>query len=1137
MPKTVEEKYQKVDQLDHVLLRPDSYVGSCQETEVSGWVVEEGRAVHRQLRFVPALYKIFDEILVNANDHKVRDPSVREIRVNFDEDAGRVTVWNDGSGIPIEWHRREEVWVPELIFGHLLTSSNYDDDEKKVTGGRNGYGAKLANIFSREFSVVTCDGDRVYKQVFRDNMKATSPPEILPARGSKSFTSVSFVPDLSKFGLSRLGGDTLALSRRRVYDVAGLVGKTTRVFLDGERVSLGGFPDYVSMYLGEGASSAHQRSNDGRWEVVVALSDSGQFRQCSFVNGVHTSRGGTHVEHVVGSVVGKLVERIKKREKSCKNLKGSHVRNNLWVFVNSLIENPSFDSQTKEALTTRAAAFGSSFDPSEKFLKSLLATDLVERVLASDSLRQTKELQRQDGKKRGRLVGVPKLDDANDAGGRHSHECTLILTEGDSAKALAVSGLSVVGRDRYGVFPLRGKLLNVRDASHDQVAKNAEIANIKKILGLKHGVDYADAKSLRYGHLMIMTDQDHDGSHIKGLLINFLHHHVPSLLRIPGFLVEFVTPIVKATRGGESRVFYTIPEYERFKAEREGARGWTVKYYKGLGTSTTAEAKEYFSSIAEHRKTFVWSGDADADLIDMAFSKKRAEDRRVWMNAYRAGTYLDMTEAHVRYDDFINKELVLFSRADLQRSIPSVMDGLKTSQRKVLFACFKRNLRQDIKVAQLSGYVSEHAAYHHGEQSLASTIVGLAQDYVGSNNLNLLVPSGQFGTRLQGGKDHASPRYIFTRLAPACRAMFPEADDALLDYLDDDGQGIEPEHYLPVIPFVLVNGADGIGTGWSTFIPNFDPRDLIANIRRALAGEPLVPMRPWYRGFRGTIEVDPDADSKYVVTGAHELRDDGTLLVTELPVRTWTGDYKEFLESLMGPPAGAQKNAEAGRRPADAPIVTGYKEHHTESTVSFEIKIAPDRLEHVRSHGVEKVFRLASRISTTNMHCFDERGAIAKYASPLAVVEAFVPVRLAAYERRRVALVRALEIEVERLANRARFVLAVVDGDVKIGNKKREALVRELEEKGFDPSKGSGAEGPGGFDYLLGMPLWSLTRERVDSLLEEKRKKTVELERARRTTDKALWREDLETLEKTLDAEDEARAKEEKKNKRKRDTR
>jgi len=403
------------------------------------------------------------------------------------------------------------------------------------------------------------------------------------------------------------------------------------------------------------------------------------------------------------------------------------VKNHLFVFVNAMIENPAFDSQTKETLTLKADKFGSKCSLSDKFLKKVYDSGVVENILSWHQFKQQKELKKQvrppgrpggplppapapdgprvptppprpptrpqDGAKRQRLTGIPKLDDANDAGGRNSADCTLILTEGDSAKALAISGLSVVGRDKYGVFPLRGKLLNVRDAQHAQIMKNEEIMNINKILGLQHGKVYESAKTLRYGHLMIMTDQDHDGSHIKGLIMNYLHHFFPSLLKVPGFLLEFITPIVKATKGQRSETFYTMPEYEAWK-EATGAKGWSIKYYKGLGTSTAKEAKDYFANLDEHVKSFRWGSDADGDAIDMAFAKKRVDERKQWLEEFEHGTFLDHSASVISLRDFVHRELVLFSRADVERSIPSVMDGLKPGQRKILFSCFKRNLKR-----------------------------------------------------------------------------------------------------------------------------------------------------------------------------------------------------------------------------------------------------------------------------------------------------------------------------------------------------------------------------------------------------------------------------------------------------------
>ena len=616
--KSIEETYQKLSQLEHILLRPDTYIGSTEKQPQLLWVHDGEKMVYTTVTMAPGLYKIFDEILVNAADNKVRDPSMDTLKVDIDVEQGEIKILNNGAGVPVEIHKTEGIYVPELIFGNLLTSSNYNDKEKKVTGGRNGYGAKLANIFSTKFIVETCDGKRKrrYKQVFKNNMTEKGSPQMKECKASENWTCITFRPELSRFGMEQLEEDTIAVMRKRVYDMAGILGKSVKVYFNGQRLPIKDFQSYVDMYLGprnaEGAvPRVYERFGD-RWEVCMAASD-GQFNQVSFVNSICTSKGGTHVNYLADQVVKYISEFLGKKHKQA-GVKPFMVKNFLWVFVNCLVENPAFDSQTKDTLTLRASAFGSKCDLPEPFLKKVSNAGLTDAVLNFASFKANKELKKGDGAKRQRLTGIPKLDDANDAGGRNSEHCTLILTEGDSAKSLAISGLSVVGRDKFGVFPLRGKLLNVRDASASQITANAEIQNIKQILGLQHGKKYEDTRSLRYGHLMIMTDQDHDGSHIKGLIMNYFHTFYPSLLKLPGFLVEFITPIIKVTKGKESISFYTMPEYERWK-ETSNARGWKVKYYKGLGTSTAAEAKEYFSKIASHRKYFVWSGKNGHDAV------------------------------------------------------------------------------------------------------------------------------------------------------------------------------------------------------------------------------------------------------------------------------------------------------------------------------------------------------------------------------------------------------------------------------------------------------------------------------------------------------------------------------------------
>ncbi|XP_011621441.1 DNA topoisomerase 2 isoform X2 [Amborella trichopoda] len=1142
--KTIEETYQKKTQLEHILLRPDTYIGSVEKHTQNLWVYEENKMVHRSISYVPGLYKIFDEILVNAADNKQRDPSMDSLKVDIDVEQNTVSVYNNGDGVPVEIHQEEGVYVPEMIFGHLLTSSNYNDEVKKTTGGRNGYGAKLTNIFSTQFVIETADGKRQkkYKQVFTSNMGSKSEPAITKCKAGENWTKVTFKPDLAKFNMTYLEEDVVALMKKRVVDLAGCLGKTVKVELNGKRLPVKSFVDYVDLYV-KSASEARPEplpriveKVNNRWEICVSLSE-GQFQQVSFVNGIATIKGGTHVEYVTGQIANHIMNIANKKNKNA-GIKAHTVRNHLWVFVNALIDNPAFDSQTKETLTTRQGSFGSKCELSEEFLKKAANSGIVESLLSWADFKQSKDLKKTDGTKCQRITGLPKLEDANQAGGRNSEKCTLILTEGDSAKALAMAGISVVGRDHFGVFPLRGKLLNVREATKTQIKDNKEIQNIKQILGLQHGKVYDSVKSLRYGHLMIMTDQDHDGSHIKGLLINFIHSFWPSLLKVPSFLVEFITPIVKArNKNGKVLSFYTLPEYESWKESLGGnARGWTIKYYKGLGTSTSQEGKEYFKEINKHKKDFIWVDDQDGDAIELAFSKKKIEARKNWLRHFEPGTYLDQKEKLIKYSDFVNKELILFSMADLQRSIPSMVDGLKPGQRKILFCSFKRNFVSQAKVVQFSGYVSEHSAYHHGEQSLAATIVGMAQDFVGTNNINLLQPLGQFGTRNRGGKDAASARYIFTCLSPITRFLFPKDDDVLLDYQNEDGQCIEPNWYMPIIPLVLINGSEGIGTGWSSYVPNYNPRDVAANVKRLLNGESMLPMEPWYKGFKGTIEKSATKEGGvgYTVSGIVEEINETTLRITELPIRRWTEDYKVYLESLR---TGSEKTKE--------PFIVDYKEHNTDTRVHFDVLLPEENMKISQQEGLMKMFKLTTTISTSNMHLFNAKGVIKKYDTPEQILEEFFHLRLDYYGKRKKVLLDNLELELLKLDNKARFILGVVNGEIVVSKRKRADLVLELRDKGFTPfpkkSKNveaalagatpvdeEGEESPevddrginaSDYDYLLSMAIGTLTIEKVQELCAEKDKLEHDVKELRGLTPKALWIKDLDAFLAQLDAE------------------
>merc|ERR1719305_559213 len=751
-----------------------------------------------------------------------------------------------------------------------------------------------------------------------------------------------------------------------------------------------------------------------------------------------------------------------------------------------------------------------------------------------------------------RVLGIPKLEDANDAGTKDSEKCTLILTEGDSAKSLAVAGLGIIGRNNYGVFPLKGKLMNVRDANFKQLTQNEEIQNLIKILNLDTSKKYDEGlKGLRYGPVMLMTDQDLDGSHIKGLLMNMFQHWWPTLYKQPGFLKEFVTPIVKVKKSGVSKQFFTLKEYHTWKARNNGGKGGKAKYYKGLGTNTSQEAKEYFKNIAKHEITFQYAGPEDDEAIDLVFNKKRADDRKEWINGANDNDFVDHGQMTLNYSDFVNKELVQYSKYDVLRSIPNMVDGFKPTQRKVLFAAFKRNLKSDVKVAQFVGYISEQTAYHHGEVSLETTIVGMAQDYVGSNNINLLVPSGQFGTRLLGGKDHASSRYIFTRLSKATRAIFHPDDDGVYKYLQDEGQSIEPAFYVPVIPTVLVNGADGIGTGWSSSVPNYNPRDLVANLQRMLKGEKVEEMHPWYAGFSGSVQHTPKG---YEITGKIAKTGPKTIEISELPIKVWTQDYKTFLQEMLAGNVQETKPKDADAAPEkEQLVIEDIKEYHTENTVHFELTLSEQKMQLAESMGLEKAFKIRRNgAATTNMMLFDKEGKVKKYASAEEILYDFADVRIDFYNQRKTVLCEKLLREKVMLDYKTKFIIMVIKKEIIISNRKKKDIPADLRRLKFPTNKqiqkltlanpeikftdddddddenedddDEPKDTKSGFNYLLGMPLWNLTFEKVEELKRLAKEKAEAFDAMMKIAPEQLWWADLEDLKVAMNELDEDRA-------------
>lgn len=1107
-------KYKIVKHRDHVLNHSDTYMGSKEVHKDKMYIKTSEGIVEREIEFIPAIFKIFDEILVNASDQKTRIWQqieggetelipVKNIWVKIDKETGCIEVKNDGSGIDIEKVPEQDNKYPvEIIFGNLLAGTNFV--KSKIVGGKNGYGAKLANIFSTLFEVETVDSVRKlkYRQSFQDNMSKINKPKV-SKYSRKPYTLVRYYLDFSRFVWKEYNDDTLALFEKRVIDIAYWVGKDVNVFFNDEKIQIKDLKSYISQYQDLRDKKMEIIKLCDRWEIAIGSSSDDVLQSVSFVNSINTFRGGKHVDCIVDILSKKIVEHLKKKRKM--DIKPMIARNQMLVFLKSVIVDPEFTSQTKEYLSTPKNKFGSTPHLTEKQINAIISkTDIVDNIIECHEYKNKKKQNKTDGAKKTRIC-VDKLSDANFAGGAQSYKCVLILTEGDSAKSMAISGLS--DRNHYGVFPLRGKLLNTKDITTKKLDDNKEIMNLKKILGLKANFDYTDYDDknwpLRYGKIWVMTDQDVDGYHIKALVLNMFHSLWPSLLK-KDIVSSLLTPIVKVTKGTEVLEFYNLLDYEAWKGDKtDSVLGkYKIKYYKGLGTSNSTEAKKYFKD----NKTLNYQWDKDEDTnskMDLAFNKKKANMRKSWLLEPEREP-LDYTTNEVKIRDLVDKELRFFSDADNSRSLVDSIDGLKITNRKILWGCLKKGLdseKDEIKVSQLSGYISEKASYHHGEVSLQGTIVNMAQQYVGSNNYSILYPSGQFGTRLLGGKDASSARYIFTYLNRGIRDIFNKRDEPIYEITSDDGIETEPRRYAPAVPWVLINGAHGIGTGFSTHVPCHKLSAVIDATKKVWKGKAIKKeeLPPYYEGFKGLIKKI--SDNRYISVGNYHKTKNDTIVITELPLGKWTEEYTNFLNDKL-------RNKE---------YIVNYVDNSTETDVMITVKFKKEfnislKESHVDENGLNELIKIMKLSETkicsySNMYMFDRGYHIKKFDNVVQIIEEFVKYKKEMYEKRKAYEIESLGAELKELSNRYRFIELIVTDKLVLSNRKKVELDNELESLGFD-KLGS----PTSFKYLTSMSLFQLTHERFEKLRSDHDQLEGDLKALKDKSIDVMWGEDIRKI-------------------------
>lgn len=1089
--------YVKKNPIDHIKDRPDMYVGSILLKDMEENIADNDFCIRKKIiKSSPGILRIFVEILSNAIDNversKVADQVCTTIKINIDSVSGETSIFNDGEIIPIEINEVENMYNHTLIFGNLLTGSNYDDTEERLISGRNGLGAKLTNVFSKSFIVEGNDpvSKKKFFQKWTKNMTKAEEPIITKNDSNEGYTRVKYIPDFQLFKLEGYTVDIIGLYLKYIVD-ASMLTKVKIIFND-RLIPVNNLLTYSKLFfnLNESEEEYLNLKNKDSEVIIVSSSSFLDFQSISFVNGIYTKAGGVHVDGWCEVIFRPLVEKFNKK-KNKPQITIKDIKKFFWIFVNSTVPNPVFSNQEKEKLEApKLRDLNMKASDLNKIMKWKVIDDIEEIIKSKEIL----ILKKSEAKKKS-YNKIDGYDPANLSGTKRSNECSLIICEGLSAKTYAICGMEKgvyekKGRDYFGCLPLRGKVLNVRNVSISVISKNVVIKDIIQALGLQFDLDYvidANFKTLNYGQVILLTDADVDGLHIEGLILNMFHVLFPSILdREKPFLVSMKTPIVRVFKKDGDLLFYDENKFNQFLQYQDG-KVIKSKYYKGLGTTKSEDVPDTFGEkMVQYKRE-----DGLSVTMNKVFHKNCSDDRKQWLEVYdkkKSSLSLDETGklTDMSISSFLDEEVIKFSHRDCARSIPNLYDGLKESQRKVLFSLKKRNLvfsKASLKVAQLGGYVAEITNYHHGEQNLFQTIIKMANEFPGSNNIPLLYRDGQFGSRLHGGSDAASPRYIFTKMEILTPLIFRQEDDLLLDKNFDDGDEVEPKFFVPIIPMILVNGCQGIGTGWSCNVPCYNPLDIIKQIKNWLEKKEVQELIPWYRGFRG--EISKIDEKKYITYGIIDQDDKKKVTkVVELPVGMWTEKFKEFCEDLL-----IQKK------------IKKLQNFSTPNDVNIHLTESEDGLLMNLNN-----LKLSSYLYTTNMVLFNDKEQLKKY-SVVEIIEMFCQKRVGLYIKRKKAILKNYDQELNILQNQARFIQMIINNELKVMNVEESIIISQLEQNGFDKKE------DGSYAYLLRMVVRSFSKNKVlemENLISKIKDKYQELVM---TSEKDIWISELNEFE------------------------
>jgi len=1188
--------------------------------------VESKNKLRMSKRFISlpeVIDNIFNEILSNAADNIIKSTGTKFAgsAIEITMDSKTITIKNGGIPMPVEIHPETKVHVPEMVFGILNSSSNYNDSEERKVSGRNGVGAKLTNIFSKEFSIIVADSVRqkIYKQTWRENMTQKDQPIIDEYEGDP-YVQVTYTLDFARFKYEEYPDEAVNLFARYAADVSFTC--KTPVYFNGLEFKYFTWQEYGQLYFQDKIENClvhYQWPEDVKTKIVRGLEmaadkhvlpyvelyildtpDAGD--TISFVNGRMSKEGGVHVNACLKELTTNLLtamnndtSKLTTRTKTIKKISRSasqltkvkpkeapkedtikltakDVKDHVTIILSCFLVNPKYKTQNKSCLSSPTPKFKI---PVERF-NIVKSWKLIVRL--NNELRAKELLLLKKSDAGGKLLSkLEKGEHANWAGGQKRMECTLCVTEGDSGAAFAIHMISAMeetngmGKNLMGYIPLRGKVLNCMKASAGKQSDNQILNRVKKMLGLDDLVDYTideNYKKLNYGSVLIMTDADDDGKHITGLLLNFFYVRFLSLLR-RGCIALLRTPVIRLTRGKEVRKFYTIADYKEWQNNDPEAKfNWDVKYCKGLGSSNAQEIREDFTDL---RKVKFLYDDSTPEVMSLAFHKDCADARKRWISEWEKTLKISTSEM-IPISEFMENEFIEYSVVNLRRAIPHIMDGFKPSQRKVLWGCLLkwssgnkpinglgRNNKRS-KLGQLSSFIEGETQYHHGPTSMQGTIVKMTQDFVGSNNLRYLVPDALLGSRNLGGKDAVQARYAFTYPDWWLSYVFRKEDVSLLNILNEDGENIEPEFMLPILPLQLINGTNGIATGSSTRIPNCNPIDVINCLRALITNKEMPPLIPWYRGFKGTIEIvkqDPRiAKEKSLIEKRVTQYQDGLTdniltpeeMATQIQLENRENprnpipneipevhDIDEDVKDDINIPEEFKLDVtntfgNRGIQDQYAVITTGKFNISGNKIVVTELPIGlwthdywsflhnlrcerqiMSFTDHSTTESVKfeilgfkdptiTTLRLQTKISMSNMVLLSCEGHPIRYNTLYDILRIFYNLRLPYYSKRKEYLLQRFTEDMKKKTDKMRFIQAYIDKKIRIKNRNDTEVLKKLEELNLPVN-------------MLNTALKSLTKEKIAELQSEIDREQQIYKILETKTPEQLWLDDLDEFE------------------------